>query len=68
MNDFKSGDLVYWLFPNGDKSLCTVKEIKDDESMWVTWHEDNFINIMPKKGFIHVEFNDDWIAKSKGLI
>lgn len=52
MNDFKPGDLVYWIFRNGDKALCTVKEIRNDHSMWVTWHKDGFVNIMPKSGFI----------------
>lgn len=52
MNDFKPGDLVYWMFPNGDKSPCTVKEIQNEDSMWVTWHKDGFTNIMPKKGFV----------------
>jgi hypothetical protein len=52
---FKPGDTVEWLFPNGDKALCTVKEIQNDESMWVIWHKDNFVNIMPKNGFERVE-------------
>ncbi len=55
MNDFKPGELVYWVHRNGDKQLCTVKEIQNEDSMWVIWHKDNFINIMPKKGFIHAE-------------
>ncbi|CAB4127819.1 hypothetical protein UFOVP98_48 [uncultured Caudovirales phage] len=51
-NHFKPGDLVYWVHRSGDKALCTVKEIKDDLSMWVTWHKDGFVNIMPKSGFV----------------
>lgn len=52
MTDFKPGDLVYWVFKNGDKALCSVREIQNDEAMWVTWHKDNLTNIMPKEGFI----------------
>ena len=55
MDDFKPGDKVVWIHPNGDKSFCTVKEIKDEQSMWVVWDKDNFINIMPKSGFQKVE-------------
>lgn len=53
MTDFKPKDLVYWIFKNGDKALCTVKEIQNDDAMWVIWHKDGFVNIMPKSGFIH---------------
>ena len=52
MTDFKPNDIVYWVHKNGDKELCTVKEIQNDESMWVTWNKDGFVNIMPIKGFI----------------
>jgi hypothetical protein len=57
--DFKPNDLVYWIHRNGDKALCTVKEIKDEHSMWVTWHKDGFVNIMPKSGFILAETKDE---------
>ena len=49
---FKPGDIVYWVFNNGDKGACTVKELNGDDSMWVCWHKDNFVNIMPTKGFV----------------
>jgi len=49
---FKPSDQVFWLFKNGDKELCTVMKICDDVSMWVMWHKDSFVNIMPKSGFI----------------
>lgn len=52
MTKFKKDDLVYWVHRSGDKALCTVKEIQNDESMWVIWHKDGFINIMPQSGFI----------------
>ena len=54
MNDFKPNDLVYWVFKNGDKALCTVNELNGDK-VWVTWHKDNFVNLMPKNGFIHAD-------------
>ncbi len=53
-DDFKPGDTVEWIFPNGDKALCTVKELTNDDRMWVVWHKDNFVNIMPKNGFERV--------------
>ena len=61
MTDFKPNDLVHWVFKNGDKALCTVNEIRGDESMWVTWHSDGFVNLMPKSGFIfaHEEKEND---------
>ena len=52
MTDFKPKDLVYWVFKNGDKDLCTVNEIHGDDRMWVTWHSDGFVNLMQCKGFI----------------
>ena len=52
MTDFKPNDLVYWVFKNGDKALCTVNEIHGDDRMWVTWHSDGFVNLMPTKGFV----------------
>lgn len=51
MTDFKPNDLVYWIFKNGDKELCTVNELHGN-NMWVTWHKDGFVNLMPKSGFI----------------
>jgi hypothetical protein len=54
MSDFRAGDIVYWIFKNGDKALCTVNELHGDR-MWVTWHKDNFVNLMPKSGFILAE-------------
>ena len=51
--NFKQGDLVYWVFKNGDQALCTVNELNGDDQVWVTWHKDGFVNLMPKKGFIH---------------
>ena len=52
MTDFKPKDLVYWVFKNGDKALCTVNEIHGDDRMWVTLHSDGFVNLMPTKGFV----------------
>ena len=52
MTDFKPKDLVYWVFKIGDKALCTVNEIHGDDRMWVTWHSDGFVNLMPTKGFV----------------
>ena len=52
MIDFRAGDLVYWLHRSGDKALCTVNEIHGDDRMWVTWHSDGFVNLMPTKGFV----------------
>lgn len=59
MTDFKPNDLVYWIFRNGDKELCTVKEIANDDLMWVMRHKDGFTNIMPKSGFILAETKDE---------
>lgn len=59
MNDFKPNDLVYWVFKNGDQALCTVNELNGDEQMWVTWHSDGFVNLMPKSGFILAENSDE---------
>ena len=52
MTDFHRGDIVYWVFKNGDKALCTVNELSGDDRMWVTCHSDGFVNLMPCKGFI----------------
>lgn len=57
MTDFKPNDLVYWKFKNSDKALCTVMDVLDDDRLRVIWHKDNFINIMPKSGFIKTEEN-----------
>ena len=54
IQDFKPNDLVYWVFKNGDKALCTVNELSGD-NMWVTWHKDGFVNMMPKNGFVHAD-------------
>ena len=59
MNDFHPGDLVYWVYTNGDKALCTVKELNGDNQMWVKWHKDGFVNLMPTKGFILDNGEDD---------
>ena len=60
MIDFKPNDLVYWVFKNGDKAICTVNQVFPDERLNVTWHSDGFVNVMPKSGFIHAtgEEND----------
>jgi hypothetical protein len=55
MTEFKKNDLVYWVFKNGDKSLCSIQDVLEDDRVRVIWHKDNFINVMPKKGFILVE-------------
>ncbi len=52
MNNFKPGDLVYWVFKNGDKALCSIRNVLDDGRLRVIWHKDNFVNIMPMHGFI----------------
>jgi hypothetical protein len=52
MTDFKPNDLVYWVYTNGDKTLCSVRDVLDDGRLRVMWHKDGFINIMPKSGFI----------------
>lgn len=52
IKDFRPGDLVYWVYKNGDKALCTVNELNGDDQMWVTWHKDGLVNLMPKSGFI----------------
>lgn len=53
--DFKPNDLAYWVYPNGDKALCTVKDVLDDGRLRVVWHKDNFINIMPNSRFVLAE-------------
>lgn len=55
MNDFKPKEQVYWTFKNGDKALCTVRDVLDDGRLRVMWHKDGFVNIMPKSGFIHAD-------------
>jgi hypothetical protein len=55
MTEFRAGDLVYWIFPNSDKGLCTVKDILSDGRLRVIWHKDNFINVMPRSGFVSAE-------------
>jgi hypothetical protein len=49
---FKPGEIVYWVYKNGDKAACTVKELNGDDAMWVMWHKDNHVNIMPTAGFV----------------
>lgn len=56
--NFKQGDLVYWIYTNGDKTLCSVLDVLDDDRLRVMWHKDGFVNLMPKSGFIKVEEND----------
>ncbi len=55
MNDFKPGDLVYYVFKNGDKAPCTVLDLLDDGRMRVKWNSDEFINIMPRERFVKDE-------------
>ena len=31
MTDFKPGELVYYVFNDGETAMCTVKEVNDGE-------------------------------------
>ena len=57
MTMFNPGDIVYWVFPNGDKAACTVLDIVSPERLRIMWHKDEFVILMPTSGFIKDELN-----------
>lgn len=60
METFKPNDIVYWRFNNGDKSPCTVLDVLKDDQLRVIWHKDEFVNIMPSRGFIKGEKDEEF--------
>lgn len=55
MNYFKPGDKAHYAFPNGDKALCKVIDVLDDDRLRIEWQADEFVNIMPKERFVKDE-------------
>ena len=68
MITWNKGDIVYYIFSNGDKAECKCLEFDNKGNMWVEWLKDGFVNIMPCKKF--VKTNNCVISeiKSKNII